>query len=706
MLLIKKPAWLSLGATLLTLSGFMSTPASAQENEPRHEHLEEVVIHGQHELMMNGTGDASEHLRSQGVDFASAGGISSLPILRGLNGDRIKLLIDGATITAACANHMNPALSYMDSSRVSVAEVIAGITPVSQGGDSIAGTIIIESEQPAYAENGSSLLESGSVSAFGRSINGNRGVAVNSSIANENTSLAYSGTYDEADSYRDGDGNKVLDTLYRSESHSLTLGRQSDLQSLIFKLTHQKVPFQGFPNQYMDMVDNRSTAFNTQYLRDFSWGKLETRLNFQDVDHEMGFFTDEKPGTMPMVTKGRDFGYKIAGEFPTDTGTLGIGHEFQRFQTDDRWPAVPGSMMMGPNDYINISDGERTRQAFYIETENTLSEKWHTELGLRYEYVVSDTGDVQPYNSMPGMAGINMDALAAAHFNSRDRRRSYDNVDVTAVAHYKINSQSLLELGYARKTRSPNLYESYSWGRGTMAMTMVGWFGDANGYVGDIDLDPEIAHTLSATLRWQDALNGRQMSVSSYYTQVDDYIDAQKIGTFNPRMAMQVTRPLLQFINIDAYIYGMEIQGQMSLLNIQGQELHLNSRLAYTRGERDDNTGNLYHIMPLNLNVALEHSYKNWTNSLQVEWVDHKKNVDPLRLEALTAGYALVDLEVSYRWEKLALSLGLSNLFDRQYDLPLGGVNYAGWLAGGQTGEFGALPGEGRSVDFGIKYDF
>ncbi|MEQ9022680.1 MAG: TonB-dependent receptor plug domain-containing protein, partial [Pseudomonadales bacterium] len=369
MLLTNKPAWRLYGVILLVCASCVSLHAVSQNDGSGHDHLEEVVIHGQHEHLMHGTGDASEHLRKQGVDFASAGGISSLPIIRGMNDDRIKLLIDGATITSACANHMNPALSYMDSSRVSVAEVIAGVTPVSQGGDSIAGTIIIESEQPVFAESASSLTESGSASAFGRSVNDNRGLAVNLAIANQNTSLAYSGTYDQADSYRDGNGDKVLDTLYRSESHSLTLGRKSDDSSLIFKLSHQRIPYQGFPNQYMDMVDNRSTGMNVQYLRDFSWGKLETRLNYHGVNHEMGFFTDEKPGTMPMETEGRDFGYKIAGELPTNTGSIRIGHEYQAFKTDDRWPAVPGSMMMGPDDYININDGERTRHALYVETE-------------------------------------------------------------------------------------------------------------------------------------------------------------------------------------------------------------------------------------------------------------------------------------------------------------------------------------------------
>src|SRR5690606_39854879 len=86
------------------------------------------------------TGDSAQTLENKaGVSFYTSGGASRLPVLRGLNDDRVKLLIDGAPSTSACANHMNPALSYVDARQVRSVEVIAGIPPVSLGGDSIAG---------------------------------------------------------------------------------------------------------------------------------------------------------------------------------------------------------------------------------------------------------------------------------------------------------------------------------------------------------------------------------------------------------------------------------------------------------------------------------------------------------------------------------------------------------------------------------------
>ena len=80
-----------------------------------------------------------------GVNSATNGGSSSMPVIRGLADDRIKIKVDGMDLIAACANHMNSPLSSIDSSNVEEIKVFAGLTPVSMGGDSIGGSILINS---------------------------------------------------------------------------------------------------------------------------------------------------------------------------------------------------------------------------------------------------------------------------------------------------------------------------------------------------------------------------------------------------------------------------------------------------------------------------------------------------------------------------------------------------------------------------------
>ncbi len=672
------------------------------------EDVEEILLIKSQQSIPVTTGDSGVLLDNEGVDFYSAGGIAKLPVINGMNGDRVKVLIDGSEITSACANHMNPPLSYMDASRVESIKVIRGITPVSEGGDSIGGTISLKSQSPVYSDS-DELLTEGTIGAFYRSNGKHHGEFLNTTISNENLSLNYSGSLDRSATYRDGDGDKVLDTLYRSESHAITLGARGLDQELIIKLTHQEVPYQGFPNQYMDMVGNKSNGVIVNYLRDFSWMKLDALVSWNDVEHEMGFFTHEKTGTMPMETDGRDVGYVIKAEFPlNEQYTLRVGNEYHHFKLDDWWPAVPGSMMMGPDTYVNINNGERDRYALWTESEYRINARWTALAGIRYEHVITDTDDVQPYNTMPMiMMAPNLDAAAAVAFNAGNHKQVDDNFDITLMLRYEPSAEESIEFGYARKNRSPNLYERYSWGESTMAVSMIGWYGDGNGYVGNIDLDPETAHTLSAAYTRRAADDSWEITINPYYTYVDDFIDAQQIGTFHPRMVMSVTRPKLQFTNIDAEFYGLDLQGSRQLWNSStwGSGL-MKGQMAYTRGKRRDGPEDLYHIMPLNVKIALEQAIGQWTNTLELEWADEKDQVDQIRLENDTAKYTLLNAFTEYRWNSTTVNFGVRNLLDESYDLPLGGVSIAQWRDEGMAGQFESLAGPGRSVELGVRYQF
>ncbi|WP_221934266.1 TonB-dependent receptor plug domain-containing protein [Tepidimonas fonticaldi] len=83
-----------------------------------------------------------------------AGGVSRLPVIRGLADERLRLQIDGMDLYAACPNHMNTPLSYLDPGQVERVRVWAGIAPVSAGGDAIGGVVAAETPAPTFAAPG------------------------------------------------------------------------------------------------------------------------------------------------------------------------------------------------------------------------------------------------------------------------------------------------------------------------------------------------------------------------------------------------------------------------------------------------------------------------------------------------------------------------------------------------------------------------
>ncbi|WP_426088280.1 TonB-dependent receptor [Janthinobacterium sp. PSPC1-1] len=638
-----------------------------------------------------------------GYSVAAGGGVSGLPVVNGFADDRIKIRIDGMELTSACANHMNAPLSYIDPQQVQRIRLIAGITPVSAGGDSIGGTIEVQSNAPVFAQPGAGLLTQGSFAVSGRSVNNSVATSVNASAASDSLSVGYSGAYTRGHSYDDGHGNKVLGSMFESINQAIVLAAKGQGQQLTLRAGVQHIPYQGFPNQYMDMTDNHGQFANLAYKGEFAWGVLDARAYWQQTDHEMGFFSPERTGTMPMITHGRNTGYALMASLPMAAGELRLGQEWHGFRLDDYWPAVPGSMMMGPRTYLNINDGKRDRTVLFGELETRHDARWTSVLGLRGESVRMDAGDVQSY----GTNMMNMpDLMAARAFNARSRSQRDTNIDASAQATFTPDLASSYEFALARKVRSPNLYERYSWGCGSMAMTMTNWFGDGNGYVGNIDLKPETAYTAAFTADWHGGgEEGWFLRVNPYYSKVDNYIDVDVLASFHPYMKMGANGNLLRFANHDAKLYGANVAWQLPLASsARWGRFMATGNAAYTRGKRSDG-GDLYRMMPFNALLAVEHKLGAWSSRIETKIVARKDKVDARRFEPETGGHALVNLRSSVALSKMAsLSAGVSNLFNRAYADPLGGVYLSGLKANG--GALQALPAEGRSIDLGLQLKF
>ena len=699
------------------------------------------------------TSDTASLLRNvPGLELQGSGGVSSLPVIHGLADDRLRIKVDGMDLISACGNHMNPPLSYIDPTNVSSATVFAGITPVSIGGDSIGGTILVDSAAPEFAGAGEGLLRKGEIGGFYRSNGNAQGENISATIAGEKLSVRYQGSTTKADNYEAGDdfkpagpaaagrgwldGDEVGSSMYKSTNQSLALALRHEDHLVELKYGEQDIPYQGWPNQRMDMTDNDSEQINLSYEGQYDWGDLEARVYNEHTRHKMQFYDDKlfwygsntgvptadgEPCTpsggmtgcaagMPMDTKGNNTGTVIKADVPLSVrDLLRVGIEAQNYRLDDWWD--PSGKGMWPDTFWNINDGERDRIALFGEWEAEWNPRWLTQFGVRGEQVDMDAGDVQGYS----VASYGADADA---FNAANHDKTDYNIDLTALARLTPNDMSTIEFGYARKTRSPNLYERYTWSRNGMAMRMINWAGDGNGYVGNLDLEPEVAHTLSATFDWHDAAREQWgLQVTPYYTHTDDYIDATRCSGDSGPGAVCTTNNLtvtdnfvyLQFVNQTARIYGIDVSGYYPLAeNTPYGSFTATGMLNYVRGKNDDTDDNLYNMMPLNAKLAVVQRLNNWTNTIELELVDEKDEVSWERNELKTSGYGLVHLRSSYEWKQVRIDVGVENLLDKFYNDPLGGA----YLGQGKTMSatdvaWGlSVPGAGRSVYAGVSYKF
>lgn len=639
-----------------------------------------------------------------------AGGVSSLPSINGQSADRVQVSVNGMLFGVACPNEMNPPLSFVNPAQIASMKVYVGTAPVSVGGDYTGAKVDVTVAPPKFTD-GSVLTTSGSISGFYRSNGDGYGVDAAVTVSNQDTSVSYTGGWNRASDYTAGNGTTIKSTMYETQNHALSIARKVENNLFVVNVGGQFIPFQGYPNQYMDMVDNKSLFVNGRYEGDFDWGRIEATAFANGVRHTMGFIQPDKTGAMPMDTRSTDVGYNVRatiGVTPHDI--VRIGNELYYNNLNDWWPPVAGSMMMGPYTFENINDGQRLRVGTYAEWEHHIDAQWSTVLGLRNDIVWMNTGDVQGYNAM-------MYGAEAAAFNAQNHERTDFNIDGTAILRYEADKNSLYELGLARKTRSPNLYERYAWSTNAMAMSMIGWFGDGNGYVGNLNLDPETAHTVSFTAAWHDAARQLwELRVTPYYSYVVDYIDVDRcaigscLANKPSNLYAQDSFVYLQFANHDAWLYGVNIDGKLNIWDDAAWgKGTFRGNLSFVQGQRTDGV-NLYHIMPLNGTVALDHQLGNWTTSLELQMVAAKTLVSQVHNEVETSAYALLNFRTSYVWQQLQLDFGIENILDTNYDLPLGGanlVNYKQVSMMGTSPIWGyAVAGPGRSFNTRATWRF
>ena len=637
-----------------------------------------------------------------GVSVNSGGGFSGMPAIRGLNQQRISITVDGQTIDLSCPNDMNSPLSYTDPHTVGQIDVLTGVAPVSFGGDQIGGIIKVESPAPRFSNSGKLEL-SGEASSFYRSNGDGFGGGVTLTAAGEHLSATYSGSFTQSDNYdAGGNGGMVRSTEYKKTDHALGVAWHSPVGMFKVKGGFQYSPREGFPTQAMDMVENKSWFVNGSYEGFFNWGSARLSADYRDTDHTMNFLADKLPGAMPMITEVHSFGAQGALNFALSDGQeLRVGGEYKHQWLNDYWPPVAGNMMMGPNTYVNLNGATRDRIGGYVELESRLGSTLTGVVGLRYDRVTMDTGDVAPYgSSMMQMP----DVMAAAAFNARDHYRADDNVSGSAILVWRPEANVSVELGYAHKTRAPNLYERYTWGRTGMASRMTGWFGDGNGYIGNLDLKPEKADTVSLSVAVGQE-GGALLKIAPYYTRVDDYIDAVFVQRIMHMSMMPTPWVQLQFANQDAEFYGLNVSAVMPLRRgaKADEGTDLTGSFAWTAGNNLTDGGPVYHQMPFEVRVGAVHRQGGLEAGVDLNLVTEKTRVDATRNEPRTDGYVLVDARIAYSIGPVRLSVSGTNLFDVRYDLPLGGINIADYK---QDAAYRPLQGMGRSINvgFGVRF--
>ena len=239
-----------------------------------------------------------------------------------------------------------------------------------------------------------------------------------------------------------------------------------------------------------------------------------------------------------MDTKGLNLGASVKADIPLSTGhTLRLGGEAQRYRLDDWWPPSPSVLPpgyavggMAPDTFININNGRRDRLAAFAEWEASWSPRWRSLLGIRSDNVLMNTGAVHGYNDTMMYNGPPL--YPATTFNGSDRKRTDrqprpDGAEpIRAAADARLRGGLRQKDPFAEPLRALRLVDEHDGdgdGQPRRGRQLLCW--QSRPEAGDGPYP-------GASANWHDASAAeRGISVTPYYTLVQDYINARRCPT-------------------------------------------------------------------------------------------------------------------------------------------------------------------------------
>lgn len=692
----------------LAIGAALVQPVVAQETQ-RITEITVLGVRDSHTVVTDDTlvapADTAQMLRKMpGANINKNGELTGIAQYRGMWGDRISVAVDGAQISGAGPNAMDAPLSYAPVALLESLTINRGIAPVSAAQETIGGYIQANTYSGEFGN--SSDFEFGGRTYFGtQTVNEGMVASGFFSLANRNHLFRGFVMNENADDL-EFPGGTIVPSEYERERFDLGYSFRTGDHEFSIDVARNNTGDAGTPALPMDIQSIDSDLFRSKYIYNGVGGTLTAEVFGSDNEHWMTNFHLRRPPQDTMMSPGtmryrqtfaasENQGFNLRYEQYADNGTWQYGLD-GHFTTHE---AIVTNPNVGPFFLYNFNDTTRDVLGAFVERSLAINDNLGLDAGVRYNRVSMDAGDIgsnlNPMNVPAGMPVMmnNMSAMLANQFNSSQRDQTDNNFDWFARLSMDTDNGMIWYLGAARKTRSPSYQERYLWS----PMESTGGMADGKTYVGQVDLEPEVAHELEFGFDW----DGQNFALYPrvFYKDVSDFIQGtpstnmtvNNLAMMMSNMGMGAPNPL-QFNNTEATFYGFDVEARYDL----SERFTLRAIANVVRGERDDINDNLYRVSPDNLILALDYQGSSWLVSLEGITYADQDRIAVTNLEQTTDGYTLFNLSGLIEFAPGAeLRLGIENLADEDYFDHLAAYNRA---FNPDIATRGRMPGLGRNV--------
>ncbi|WER46175.1 TonB-dependent receptor [Cupriavidus sp. WKF15] len=572
-----------------------------------------------------------------GVSSSYFGPNASRPVIRGLDGDRIKVLQNGGSTVDASTLSYDHAVP-VDPLVAERIEVVRGPAALMYGGNAIGGVVnVIDNRIPKepiegiggavdasataggdVARNASALVEAGNgqfaihADAFARKTSDLHipgfarsdrlrasqplpegeteasGRLPNTSAQQDGGSLG--GSYTWADGF--------IGANYSAYRNEYGTPAEDDVR---LKMRQDRFALEG---------EARNLQANTSGIVESVKGK------FSYTDYEHKEIEDGQTGTI-FKNQGWDARFEAKhGKIGRMSGVVGTQFGHTQFSA------------LGEEAFVPSTDTDNVALFVFEELPLDSAGDFKLNFGGRLDH-----------------SGIRASANGNDRFS--DANRSFNATSASAGLLYKLNSLWSLTSNVSYTERAPTFYELYA--NGPHVATGAWELGDPNA-------NKERATSVDLGMRYK--YGPHSASVSGYYSRFANYLALMSTGRARDDAGDVVapgspgSLPEFQYLGVPATLYGFEAEGKARLFQkmlTSSDTLDFEARADYVRGENRNTGEPLPRLAPLRLGGALVYGAGPWGARVDVTYAAKQTRV-PAN-DTPTDAYTLLSLALTYKFK-------------------------------------------------------
>ena len=234
-------------------------------------------------------GDGADLLQSvPNMSIIRKGGSSGDPLFRGLGGSRLSVNADDQFIYGGCGMRMDPPTAYIHPNSFDKVVVTKGPQTVTQGMGLVSGSVQFIRKDPDFSEkpyNVNATLTAGS--------NDRRDGSLEAEFGGKYGYVRSNISHNEADDYKDGDGNRVH-SHFKRDSQMLQLGVTPTENTTIAGTYERSRAKVAYADRMMDGSKFDRDAWNVRFTqRNLTpwFSELELRYGESEIDHVMDTYS-------------------------------------------------------------------------------------------------------------------------------------------------------------------------------------------------------------------------------------------------------------------------------------------------------------------------------------------------------------------------------------------------------------------------------